>query len=317
MELLQEQSGYRCKVGNYSSRDREEHQGICQGQCIWHLEAFRPAGHQCQPVPVWQSSDRPLEGNRRECHCAFQPRGASAGTLHPLYWQSASWRLALEVLGLRNFCWDWHSSSLGLAVFIPGTGIFHPGVCHSASIGLAVHSLVPACRTRDNWHTLSWNSLNGSALMQAAVALWIIHPKLGTSAGEGGGMQGGLHPLTVTKTCQPHKCLACVQTSKRIAKTINILSSPGQRCAQQGLPSCMQSDCTMRRRLQTMSPSRHAQVCAVQARIADSKFSLSADSEQQVVKLGTSTDMGFCRSRKKVSTPPGLPYQCCCFCAQD
>ena len=191
VELLQEQSGYRCKVGNYSSRDREEHQGICQGQCIWHLEAFRPAGHQCQPVPVWQSSDRPLEGNRRECHCAFQPRGASAGTLHPLYWQSASWRLALEVLGLRNFCWDWYSSSLGLAVFIPGTGIFHPGVCHSASIGLAVHSLVPACCTRDNWHTLSWNSLNGSALMQAGVALWIIHPKLGTSAGEGGAGGGG------------------------------------------------------------------------------------------------------------------------------
>lgn len=41
--------------------------------------------------------------------------------------------------------------------------------------------------------------------------------------------------------------------------------------------------------------------CALQARIADSKFSMSVDSEQQVVKLGTSTDMGFCRSRKKVS----------------
>lgn len=40
--------------------------------------------------------------------------------------------------------------------------------------------------------------------------------------------------------------------------------------------------------------------CALQARIADSKFSMSVDSEQQVVKLGTSTDMGFCRSRKKV-----------------
>lgn len=41
-------------------------------------------------------------------------------------------------------------------------------------------------------------------------------------------------------------------------------------------------------------------MCALQARIADSKFSMSVESEQQVVKLGTSTDMGFCRSRKKV-----------------
>ncbi len=38
----------------------------------------------------------------------------------------------------------------------------------------------------------------------------------------------------------------------------------------------------------------------VQARVADSKFSLSVDSEQQVVKLGTSVDMGFCRAKKKV-----------------
>ena len=28
---------------------------------------------------------------------------------------------------------------------------------------------------------------------------------------------------------------------------------------------------------------------------------MSVDSEQQVVKLGTSTDMGFCRARKKVT----------------
>ena len=41
-------------------------------------------------------------------------------------------------------------------------------------------------------------------------------------------------------------------------------------------------------------------MCALQARMADSKFSMSVDSEQQVVKLGTSTDLGFCRSRKKV-----------------
>lgn len=37
-----------------------------------------------------------------------------------------------------------------------------------------------------------------------------------------------------------------------------------------------------------------------QARIADSKFSMSVESEQQIVKLGTSVDMGFCRAKKKV-----------------
>lgn len=34
---------------------------------------------------------------------------------------------------------------------------------------------------------------------------------------------------------------------------------------------------------------------------------MSVDSEQQVVKLGTSTDMGFCRSRKKVTSCLLLP----------
>lgn len=37
-----------------------------------------------------------------------------------------------------------------------------------------------------------------------------------------------------------------------------------------------------------------------QARIADSKFSMNVESEQQIVKLGTSVDMGFCRAKKKV-----------------
>lgn len=44
----------------------------------------------------------------------------------------------------------------------------------------------------------------------------------------------------------------------------------------------------------------------VQARVADSKLSLSVDSEQQVVKLGTSVDMGFCRAKKKVTLPAKL-----------
>lgn len=34
---------------------------------------------------------------------------------------------------------------------------------------------------------------------------------------------------------------------------------------------------------------------------------MSVDTEQQVVKLGTSTDMGFCRSRKKVTPCLLLP----------
>lgn len=40
--------------------------------------------------------------------------------------------------------------------------------------------------------------------------------------------------------------------------------------------------------------------CSMQMRCEDGKFSLSVDSEQQVVKLGTSVDLGFCGARKKV-----------------
>lgn len=47
--------------------------------------------------------------------------------------------------------------------------------------------------------------------------------------------------------------------------------------------------------------------CELQARIAEGKLSMSVDAEQQVVKLGTSTDMGFCRSRKKVTSCLLLP----------
>lgn len=38
----------------------------------------------------------------------------------------------------------------------------------------------------------------------------------------------------------------------------------------------------------------------MQIRSEDGKFSLSVDSEQQVVKLGTSMDLGFCGAKKKV-----------------
>ncbi|KAL3156121.1 hypothetical protein ABBQ32_012418 [Trebouxia sp. C0010 RCD-2024] len=40
-----------------------------------------------------------------------------------------------------------------------------------------------------------------------------------------------------------------------------------------------------------------------EARITDSKLSLSVQSAQQVVKLGTSIDMGFCRAKRKDGTP--------------
>ena len=43
-----------------------------------------------------------------------------------------------------------------------------------------------------------------------------------------------------------------------------------------------------------------ATVCGLQTRSEDGKFSLSVDAEQQVVKLGTSMDLGFCGARKKV-----------------
>ncbi|DBA85087.1 TPA: hypothetical protein ACH3X2_005810 [Trebouxia sp. C0005] len=53
-----------------------------------------------------------------------------------------------------------------------------------------------------------------------------------------------------------------------------------------------------------------------EARIADSKFSMSVDSEQQVVKLGTSVDMGFCRANKKDGTPcrNAVNINACPFC---
>ncbi|KAL3163124.1 hypothetical protein ABBQ32_009538 [Trebouxia sp. C0010 RCD-2024] len=53
-----------------------------------------------------------------------------------------------------------------------------------------------------------------------------------------------------------------------------------------------------------------------EARIAEGKLSMSVDSEQQVVKLGTSTDMGFCRSRKKDGTPcrNAVNINSCPFC---
>ncbi|KAL0042006.1 hypothetical protein WJX77_000505 [Trebouxia sp. C0004] len=53
-----------------------------------------------------------------------------------------------------------------------------------------------------------------------------------------------------------------------------------------------------------------------EARIADSKFSLSVDSEQQVVKLGTSVDMGFCRANKKDGTScrNAVNINACPFC---
>lgn len=43
-----------------------------------------------------------------------------------------------------------------------------------------------------------------------------------------------------------------------------------------------------------------ATMCGLQTRSEDGKFSLSVDAEQQVVKLGTSMDLGFCGARKKV-----------------
>ncbi|KAL0050163.1 hypothetical protein WJX82_005580 [Trebouxia sp. C0006] len=53
-----------------------------------------------------------------------------------------------------------------------------------------------------------------------------------------------------------------------------------------------------------------------EARVADSRFSLSVDSEQQVVKLGTSVDMGFCRAKKKDGTPckNAVNINACPFC---
>ena len=73
---VQEQGWLRRQMGHHSNCDREEHQGVIQGQCLWHLEAVRPAGHQCQLVPVWQGSDRPVEGNRGQRSGAVRPRGS-------------------------------------------------------------------------------------------------------------------------------------------------------------------------------------------------------------------------------------------------